>query len=119
MFALRATVHTATQYTPVKLIFGRNLTINQGHDADWKTIRKRKQDLINKGNKDVNHNQINHAYKQGDKVLLKSKWKAKFNQNAYIDPYIITAVRNNGTVRARKCRITDTFNIRNLTPYKE
>ena len=31
----------------------------------------------------------------------------------------MTAVRNNGTVRARKGRVTDTFNIQNLTPFKE
>ena len=28
MFALRATVYTTTQYTPVQLIFGRNSIIN-------------------------------------------------------------------------------------------
>ena len=37
-------------------------------------------------------------YKQGEKVLLKNAWKTKFNQDAYIGPYIITTVRNNGTV---------------------
>ena len=80
---------------------------------------KRKQNLINKGNERENRNRISHTYKIGDKVLLKNAWKTKFNQDAYIGPYVITAVRNNGTVRARKGRVTDTFNIRNLTPYKE
>ena len=50
MFALRATVHTTTQYTPAQLIFGRDSIMNRSHDVDWKTIRKRKQDLINKDN---------------------------------------------------------------------
>ena len=48
MFALRATVHTTTQYTPAQLIFGGNAIINQHHDVDWETIWKRKQDLVNK-----------------------------------------------------------------------
>ena len=43
----------------------------------------------------------------------------KFNQDAYIGPYVITAVRNNGTVRVRKGKVMDTFNIQNLAPYKE
>ena len=54
-------------------------------------------------------------YKQGDKVLQKNMWKTKFNQDAYIGPYIKTAVRNNSTVRARKDRIMHTFSIRNQT----
>ena len=70
MFALRARVHTTTQYTPAQLVFGHDSIINQPHNIDCKIIRKRKQDLINKGNKRSNCNQINHTYKQGDKVLL-------------------------------------------------
>ena len=58
-------------------------------------------------------------YNKGDKVLLKNAWKTKFNQDAYLGPYTITAVRSNGTVRARKGKITDTFNIRDNAPYKE
>ena len=72
------------------------------------TIRKQKQDIINKDNKRENRNQINHTYKQGDKVLLKNAWRTKYNQDAYLGPYVITAVRNNGTVRACKGRVTDT-----------
>ena len=35
MFALRATVYTSKQYTPVKLIYGRDLiAINQCHNID-------------------------------------------------------------------------------------
>ena len=37
----------------------------------------------------------------------------------WLDSYVIIAVRNNGTVRARKGRVIDISNIRNLTPYKE
>ena len=72
MFALRATVHTTTQYTSTQLIFRRNSIGNRRRDADWEIFRKQKQDLINKGNKRKNRNRINHTYKQGDKVLLKN-----------------------------------------------
>ena len=50
MFALRATVHTTTQYTPAQLTFGRNSIINQRHKIDWEIIKKRKQDVISRGN---------------------------------------------------------------------
>ena len=98
-------------------MFGCDSIINCRHDTDWKIIRKQKQDIINKGNEHENRNRINYAYKQGDKILLKNKLKIKSNQDAYIGPYEITAVRNYGTVRAHKGRVTDIFNIRNLTPY--
>ena len=53
-------------------------------------------------------------FKQGDNVLFKNAWKTKFNQEAYIGPYIIIADKNNGTVTDHKGKVTDTFNIRNL-----
>ena len=56
MFALRATVHTTTRHTPAQLIFGRDSIINRRHNVDWKIIRKRKQNLINKGSKRENRN---------------------------------------------------------------
>ena len=119
MFTLRTTVHSTTQYTPAQLIFGQDSIIIQCYDLDWEIIRKQKQYLNNKGNKHENCNQINHTYEQGDKVLLKNVWTTKFNQDSYLGPYEITVIRNNGTVRARKSGVTDTFNIQKLTPYKE
>ena len=119
MFALRATVHTTTKFTPTQLVFGRDAILNTRHEADWHIIKKRKQDLINRGNDRENRSRLEHTYKVGDKVLLKNEWKTKFNQDAYKGPLVITAVRNNGTVRARYGRVTDTYNLRNIVPYKE
>ena len=82
-------------------------------------IKKHKQDLINKGNQQENENRREHTYNKGDKVLLLNAWKTKFNQDAYLGPYTITAVRNNDTVRARKSKEIDTVNICNITSYKE
>ena len=54
MFALRATVHTTSQYTPAQLVFGRDSVLNVRHKANWKLIKERKQKLINKGNEREN-----------------------------------------------------------------
>ena len=54
-------------------------------------------------------NGINYMYKQGDKVLLKNAWKTKFNWDAYLGPFVIIRIRNNGTVRAHKGRVIDIF----------
>ena len=119
MFTLRATAHTTTQYTPAQLVIGRDSILSSRHEANWQLIKKHEQDLINKGNQQDNRNRKEHTYNKGGKVLLKNAWKTKFNQDAYLGPYTITAVRNNGTVRARKGKIRDTFNIRSITLYKE
>ena len=119
MFALRATVHTTTQFTPTQLVFGRDAILNTRHEANWHLIKERKQKLINRGNERENRKRKEHTYKVGDKVLLKNEWKTKFNQDSFKGPYVITDVRNNGTVRATRGRITDTYNLRNIKPYRK
>ena len=83
MFALRATVHTTTRFTPTQLVFGRDAILNTRHEANWKIIKERKQKLINRGNERENKNRMAHTYKIGDKVLLKNEGKTKFNQDTY------------------------------------
>ena len=63
MFALRATIYTTIQNTPAELIFGRDSIINRRHEVVWEIIRKRKYNLVNKGNERENRNQINYTYK--------------------------------------------------------
>ena len=50
MFALCAMTHTTMQYTPARLVFGRDSILNPRQEANWQLIQKRKQDLINKAN---------------------------------------------------------------------
>ena len=44
---------------------------------------------------------------------------AKYNQDAHIGPYTVTEVWNNGTVCGCKGNVTDTYNLRNISPLKE
>ena len=119
MFAIQSTVHTTTQHTPSQLVFGRDAILNINQEANWQLIKQRKQALINKGNQKENRQRQSHVYCTGDKVLLKNAWKMKFNQDTYISPYTVMEVWNNGTVRAPKGNVTDTYNLRNITPFKE
>ena len=75
--------------------------------------------MINKGNQKENRRRQSHVYRTGHKVLLKNELKTKFNQDAYIGPYTVTEVRNNGIVSAHKGNVTDTYTLRNITPLKE
>ena len=98
IFALRAMVHTTTQYTQAQVVFGGDSISNQRQDEYWQAVRKKNRFPINECNKCKNRNS---KYEQGDKVLLKNAWKTKFNQDFYLDPYVIASVRNNGTVKTR------------------
>ena len=119
MFAVRATVHTTLQATPMQLVFGRDAILNIQNDANWKLISERKQKLIEKNNKLENSKRIQHTYSVGDKVILKNDQTKKFANIAYKGLYRIIAVNNNGTVRLQMGRISDTYNIRNIHPYKQ
>jgi transposase InsO family protein len=117
MFAMRATVHTTLQLTPMQAVFGRDAILNVQHDANWSLIKKRKQKRIDSDNKRENKNRREHTYKVGDMVRIKNSFSAKYAKIAYKGPYPVTAVNNNGTVRVQMGKVSDTFNFRNVAPY--
>ena len=117
MAAARSTYSTTTRATPMQLVFGRDATINTRFMADWDSIRKRKQLLIEVNNQRENKKRRLHVYQKGDKVLQKNSTPTKYGGPEYSGPYDILAVNNNGTVLLQKRRFVDTVNIRNIKPY--
>ena len=61
---------------------------------------------------------ISHNYCVGDLVLVKQDQQRKYGSDPFLGPYEVMEVRNNGTLRIRMGRITDTWNIRNVHPYR-
>ena len=92
--------HTTTQYTSAQSIFGRDEILFLRYGVDWEADNKTKNCIFKK-----------YTYQQGDNVLLQSVY-------VYLLPYVITAVRNNGTIRAHKGRAIDPLYIKNLIPYE-
>ena len=60
---------------------------------------------------------MNSIAQPGDSVLIKNEQNTKFGNDAYQDPWEITAVNNNGTVNIQKGIVNDKVNIRNIHPY--
>jgi len=118
-FAIRATVHSTTRATPSQLIFGRDAIFQVQHIADWQYIKQRKQQMINANNARENAKRIDYKYRVGQRVLIKAEQGAKYGTDSYLGPYIVTAVNDNGTLRVNEGAVTDTYNIRNVTPYTE
>ena len=59
IFAMRSTVHTTTQVTPMQLVFGRDAIMNLTFDANWQLIKQRKQAAIQKNNASENKKESN------------------------------------------------------------
>ena len=67
-FALRATVHTTTQYTPTQMVFGRDHVLNIKQEIDWKKVKENKSILIQRNTKRENNKRIKYTYTVGQKV---------------------------------------------------
>ena len=116
-FGIRATVHSTTRVTPIQLVFGRDAILNVQHVANWRYIKDQKQKLIDYNNKCENAKRLPHDYKANDMILIKAEQNSKYGTDAYLGPYTIVQVNDNGTVQVNEGTITDTYNIRNITPY--
>ena len=121
MFAMRATVHTTNQATPMQLVFGRDALMNIRFKADWKYIKQRKQEIIAKNNARENKQRIPHTYRVGDRVMLnvKDTSLSKYGINPFDGPFTVRHVNDNGTVVLQMGSVLDTWNIRNIKPYNE
>jgi hypothetical protein len=117
-FAIRSTFHTTLRKSPSRLVFGRDMILNIKHVANWELIRQRKQTRINKNNKKEIAKRIPYDYKVGQKVFLKRGNENKY-EAPYKGPYPILKLNNNGTVRLKVGAVTNTYNVRRLTPYTE
>ena len=115
-FAVHSTYHTTLQKTPGQLVFGRDMIFNLQHEANWEYIWLCKQDIVNKYNARKNTKCAPHTYQNRDKVMLCTGTKNKY-ECPYSGPHTILQVNMNGTVHLQLGAVTDTVNIRRLTPY--
>ena len=97
---------------------------NIGFQANWNYIKSRKQHLINENNRKENAKRIPHEYKVNDQVLIKNANNRKHGKNQYSGPYTIVRINDNGTVKLQQKTtrsggvVYQTWNVRNLFPYK-
>ena len=69
-FAIHSTISSQNGYSPVQLVFGRDITLPIKHRVDWKLIRQKKQAQINIDNTRDNKHRVDYGYKVIDKVML-------------------------------------------------
>jgi hypothetical protein len=88
--------------------------------ADWKQIRDYRQHQTDRSNKRENDKRGDYDYKVGDKILIQkdgilckaeSIWKK--------EPWTITTVNTNGTIRIQCRTKTERINTQRVTPFSE
>ena len=118
-YALRSTYHTTLGATPGQLVFGRDMILPVKFKADWALIAQRKQDQINRSNRQENRKRVPHEYREGQKVLLEKPGLLRKLAAPRTGPYEIMRVFKNGTVLLNRGTYTHRVNIRRITPYRE
>ena len=104
-------------YSPVQLLFGRDMILLIKHKVDWVLIRQKKQTHIYKDNIHKNRNRFDHDYNVGDKVMLNNHAVYKY-ENPYKGPFLITRGFTNGTVNIQYGPTKIRHNVCRIKPYK-
>jgi len=116
-YAIRATVHGTTRYTPAQLVFSKDMILRTHIQADMELVRLRRQRAAETNNKRENKRRIKYNYKPGDKVLILSNKldpKLKLNQGPF---KVIHYNEANGTLQIRRGNYIEPINIRLVRPY--
>ncbi len=102
-WAICSTYHTVLKASPGAAIFGRDMLFNIPFMTDWHKIGEQRQSPTNHGNQHENAKCIDYDYKVGDKVLLINEGILRKAEPAYgKEPWTITTVHTNGTIRIQR-----------------
>ncbi len=88
--------------------------------ADWRKIGVRRQSLTGRGNQREKAKRTDYDYKVGDKVLVINKGILRKAESAYgKEPWTITTVHTNGTIRIQCGTKTERLSIRRVEPFTD
>ena len=100
------------------LVFNRDMVMDIPLIANLETIRDRRQQLIDENLRRQNERRIEHHYKVGDKINLKTIDPVKLSQRLH-GPFFIVRTNTNGTVTIQRApNVQETLSIRKIVPYK-
>jgi hypothetical protein len=117
-WAIRSTYHTVLKASPGAAIFGRDMLFDIPSLADWNKIGDHRQHLTDLNTIRENRSRRDWDYKVGDKVLLRKDGILRKSESRYeCDPWTITSVHTNGTIRVQRGTKSERLNIRRVTPF--
>eukprot|EP00804_Cyclotella_cryptica_P013102 CCRYP_002375-RB/>CCRYP_002375-RB protein AED:0.47 eAED:0.47 QI:0/-1/0/1/-1/0/1/0/96 len=96
------------------------MLIDVPYIADWSKIGEYRQKQTDKNTRRENGSRIDWDYQSCDKVLLRKDGILRKTENRHeSDPWTITSVHTNGTIRVQRGTKSERLNIRRVTPYFE
>ncbi len=117
-WAVRSTYHTVLKTSPGAAVFGRDMLFDVPFLADWTKIGEYRQRQTDKNTARENNTRIDWDYQPGDKVLLRKDGILRKSESRYeSDPWTITSVHTNGTIRVQRGTKSERLNIRRVRPY--
>ncbi len=88
--------------------------------AEWRKIGEWRQSLTNRGNQQENAKQIDYNYKVGDKELVNNEGILGKAVSAYgKEPWTITTVHTNGTIKIQHGTKMEWLSIRRVEPFTD
>jgi hypothetical protein len=119
-WAICSTYHTVLKASPGAAIFGQDMLFDISFVADWHKIGEQRQSLTNRGNQQENAKQIDYDYKVGDKLLVINKGILCKAESTYgKEPWTITTVHTNGTIRIQRGTKMERLSIRRVEPFTD
>ena len=116
-YAIRATVHGTTKYSPSQLAYAKDMVLRTNVEASIEHIRQRREVAIYKNNQRENRRRIKYKYKAGDRVLVltgRLDPKMKLHQGPY---RVLSYAKESGTLHIQRKNYVEPINIRNVRPY--
>ena len=118
MHAMRCNVTTALGSPPGALVYARDMFLNVPLVADWTTIARRREQLVQENLRKENMKRRSYDYKVGDKVLKKVFKPTKLGKRT-LGPYKIIQVHTNGNVTVELNEYwNERLNIRRIIPFR-
>ncbi len=88
--------------------------------ADWKQIGEFRQRTTDRSNERENKTRVDFDYKVGEKVLIRKDGILRKAESIWKkEPWTITTVHMNGTIRIQCGTKSERINIRRVTPFSE
>jgi hypothetical protein len=115
-----STYHTVLKASPGAAIFGQDMLFDILFVADWKQIEDYRQNQTDRSNKCENNKRVDYDYKVGDKILIQKDGILRKAESIWKkEPWTITTVHMNGTIKIRCGTKSEKINIWRVTPFSE
>jgi hypothetical protein len=119
-WAIHSTYHTVLKASPGAAIFRRDMLFNILFVADWKQVGDYRQHQTDRSNKRENDKCVNYNYKVGDKIPIRKEGILRKAESIWKkEPWTITTVHTNGTIRIQCRTKLERINIQRVTSFSE